>query len=357
MSEQKRNTRTKKEVPPVAPVPPDDSDFFEDDVEEFTAENLPFRPSYLTKFNQFLEKEDMEDSLPTYYLYKFDNYYSGKKNSLVDRFEDQSPPDEHDIGMKHGSGRYMLFCTVPNCRQFPNGTTRAYRFRVNPIYDDRRNIASKENNQHNQQFFQGPYPFHAPQPAGAGNNLADTIGLMKEVVSMITPLLSQKKDESSSMREIVTESYSVVGEIMRTSMMEQMKIMQQMTKQQLKLPDLTKETEPEPPGIIEKFLPVISEWLPKLMGSGPSAAMAGSLVKSIPQFRDIIDDSQQLNSIVQWMCEAHGIESTAQILTNLGIPFEMPQSAGNQLPPEQQQLPPEIQRDEKQQHARQVKTA
>jgi len=355
MSEQRRNTRTKKEIPPVAPVPPDDSDFFEDEVEEFTPENMPFRPSYLIKFNQFLEKEEMEDSLPTYYLYKFDNYYSGKKNSLVDRYEDQSPPDEHDIGMKHGSGRYMLFCTVPNCRQFPNGTTRAYRFRVNPIYDDRRNSASKENQQ---QIFTGPYPpqFQAPQQP-AGNNLTDTIGLMKEVVSMITPLLSQKKDESSSMREIITESYSVVGEIMRTSMMEQMKIMQHMTKQQLKLPDFSKETEPEPPGIIEKFLPVISEWLPKLMGSGPSAAMAGSLVKSIPQFRDIIDDSQQLNSIVQWMCEAHGIEATAQILTNLGIPFEIPPAAANQVHPQQQQVPPEIQNDGNQQPAKQVKTA
>lgn len=349
MSEQRRNTRRTKEVPPAAPVVPDDSDFFEDEIEEFTPENLPFRPSYLVKFNQFLEKEEMEDNLPTYYLYKFDNYYSGKKNSLVDRYEDQSPPDEHDIGMKHGSGRYMLFCTVPNCRQFPNGTTRAYRFRVNPIYDDRRNNAAKEN----QQVFNGPYPpqFQAPPPAG--NNLADTFALIKDVVSIITPLLSQKKDDSSSMREIVTESYSVVGEIMRTSMMEQMKLMQQMTKQQLKLPDLSKDTEPEPPGIIEKFLPVISEWLPKLMGNGPSAAVAGSLVKSIPQFKEIIDDSQQLNAIVQWMCEAHGIPATAQILTNLGIPFEMPET----LPP-QNEVPPAATTEQPQTaEERRVKTA
>lgn len=326
------------------PVDPDG-----EEVEEFAAEDMPMTPSYVQKMNEFMSKGNIDDLEPTFYLYKYDNYYSGKKKSLIDKYFEGTPPDEHDIGIEYGSGRYLICLVVPECKQYPKGTMRAYRFRVNPVYDKRRNSSRipQEGFQPsgNQQVAQLPLPPAQPAQTGGTSALLDTFSMIEKLITIIAPLLNRPQQQPDGVvQDMMRDSYSVIGQMMKDSLLENFKMIQEMQKKHIDFIDEAEEkrinVEPQEPSIIEKFAPLLSEWLPKLLGNDTQSKLMQSIVKSAPQVKEIINDSQQLNAIVNYLVEEQGLENTVTILQNLGIPFSMDEGPEPEQQLEQPQTMP-----------------
>lgn len=284
-----------------------------DSVVEFSADDMPFTPSYVQKMYEFFQRENIDQNEPTYYLYKYENEAS-KRRKIVDRYQDVVPPDEHDIGMKFGSGKYILVLIISPNEMFPKGTSRGFQFFVDKVYDERVKASTPAAPPVQQQLPVIQYPPNQ-------TNLLDTISMIEKIVGMVSPLLMQKTS-TSGIDTAMRENYKVMGEIMKETMMENFKMISGFQNNQLKQIEQEQNTEPEAPPIIQQFLPIIMEWLPKLMGNDIQAKLTGNIVKSIPQIKDIVNDSQQLDAIVNYLVETQGVESTQQILQNLGIPYE-----------------------------------
>jgi len=304
-------------------------------IEEFTADEIPFIPSYQFKMQEFFLKSNIDENEPVYYLYRFENDKSAKKQ-LIDKFSNISPPDEHEIGLEHGSGKYLLILVIPPNEQYKKGTSRGYQFYVGEVYDERRRKTHRFRNVYEPETIPPPPP---PVVVDQKNNFLDTVSIIEKIVTMVTPLLVARTEQKQpDFTGIVRDGYKAISEVMQQSMMENFKMIQQVQKRQLNLIDPPKEDTPEPPGIIQQFLPLLAEWLPKLMGNDMQSKMTGNLIKNIPQIKDIVNDSQKLNDIVGYLVQTEGVEATKQILNNLGIPF----SEENQIDYDQEFIQDEI---------------
>lgn len=307
-----------------------------DDLEEFDETEMPITPSYVQRMNEFLEREKIDDDEPKFYLYKYDNYDSGKQKSTVARYsEGQTPPDEHDIGMQFGSGRYGLCLVVSPCKKFPKGKMRMYRFRINPVYDEYRKDTQPA--QPLPPAVVPPPPVYqqpAPAPQNNFSSMSDTLSLIEKIVTMITPFfINRQQPKNDGVNETIRDTYSVVSEVMKSQLVENFKMIQEMQMNQFQRNEelnSIKQEEKEP-GIIEKYAPLLAEFIPQILGGGPKSALLSGLVKNAPEMQKLLKDESQLNAVVTHLVETQGMEATAALLDKLGIQYEVdPQYLQNQ---------------------------
>ena len=266
------------------------------------------------KIYAFLQRIDLEEQAPIYYLSKYENYLSGESKAFIAKFEDCEPPDEHLIGKLYGSGRYLLSCTIPGARG-KKGFTRLYRFRVHPSFD---NVSGGPSN---------PGALVAP---GAGiqmhseNGMVQSFAMMEKLLMLLIPLFNRPRDEN--VLGILNQNYSSVNDLMKKQMQENLKMI---TDYQRTIADIgdtgTMETETEveaavdKPSIMEQFGPIIKQWLPILLGGGLKAEAAGALVQSVPQVQQIMRDKFQLRKIISYLDSSNGPDATDKLLAALKI--------------------------------------
>lgn len=306
-----------------------------DVIEEFEGQDIPFAPSYMLKMNEFMSKSSIDEFEPTFYLYQYDNYHSGKQKSLIDKFYQTAPPDEHDIGIEYGSGRFILILVMPISVKHPDGLMRAYRFRVNQIYDKRSVRKGSGSEQ--------PVPPSMPQqfspPVPVQNNQApmlEAFTMIEKIISVIAPLLNrpQQQQNPDGVQDVIKDTYAVVSEVMKNSMVENFKMIQDMQRNQIEFMDDKEDkrrTDPPEPSFLEKIAPLLQEWLPKLLKDDAQSKVVQGLIKNVPQVKEILSDQSQLTAVVNYLVETEGVESTAKVLQNLGIPFEIDQSSQHEV--------------------------
>jgi hypothetical protein len=280
-------------------------------IEEFSGDDSQIEISVTQKISEFLAKQKIDEDQPSFYLYKYDDYRTGEGKSLINKYRDCDPPDEDDIGKEFGSGRYLLVMAIP--RQLNGkGLMRAYRFRVHPRYDS---FIQK-------QKVLEPVREIQTQVVQSGPTFNDAFGMIERVLSIVSPLLNRPRDEN--VQNVLTQSYSTMGEMMKKSLMDQFRMMSELQKTMLipgeTMPTTTIEEEREvSPSILETLGPLLTEWLPKLLGGGPQAQVVQAAVKHSPQFQQILKDKVELNKIISYLKETQGEEKTDQILAALNI--------------------------------------
>lgn len=260
----------------------------------------------------FLQRVEIEDTSPVYYLSKYDNFGSGEQKSFVAKFEDCEPPDEALIGSKYGPGRYILTCQIPPSRNRKNPVVRIYRFRVSTAFARREEPAHLA-------------AIPAAIPAAApGVGMPEMFAMFERFVSLLLPLFNRPRDEN--VLGILNQNYSTVNELMKKQMQDNLKLL---TDYQRNIASITEEGEAEEvdttddraetPSIIEQFGPLIQQWIPLLLGGGPKAAAAGALVNTVPQVQEVLKDKMQLRKIIAFLDQSQGPNKTDKILAALKI--------------------------------------
>jgi len=115
------NRRAKGEIPKDEET--EDISLIDEVIDE---KAISFNLSYIDRINTFIERNDLLESSPMYYLYKYDNAQAGNTKSFIAKFNEVEPPDEDTIGKKFGSGRYLICVAIPACTKAPKGFMRAY---------------------------------------------------------------------------------------------------------------------------------------------------------------------------------------------------------------------------------------
>lgn len=284
-------------------------------VEELTAEDGIVDPSYTLKIHEFLEKQKIDISQPVFYLYRYENYNSGEAKALIAKYKDGDPPDEDDIGRQYGSGRYLLVMSIPRMGAAKTGV-RAYRFRVHPVYDKLRDSSPG--------YVAGPnmpVPYPVIQKE-SGNNLLDAITIIERLITAMVPMFNQPKEESVS--SVLEKSYGAMGDMMKKSMMNNLSLINDVQRKMLLVGgdmDVDDEllTEAEEPSIIQQIAPLLSEWLPLILGKGPQATVAQKAVQMTPQFQQIVNNRAELIKLVRFFDQEKGTAETDKILAALKI--------------------------------------
>lgn len=272
--------------------------------------------SFDDRLREWIDQESISENTVKLYLYKFDSP-TGQDKSLIFQYSDDIP-DLHTIGMTHGSGRYLMIATSPIKNAQGKKPVRSFRFKIHAHYDElRRNMA--------------PSPLSMPMLYGArmaggnqaGGNPTEVmqagLSMVSEVVKLLAPLLvAGRSNNTPDMSEIMMRQYGVMSEVMKNSLLETNKIYSEIAAKNRELVD-NEEDEGEEKNMLEKLIPLFSEFIPLLTGKGIKSNMAVQAVKSLPDFAKVITDKKEIGKIISYLDNKEGKEKTDIVLKRLGI--------------------------------------
>ncbi|MDD5549607.1 MAG: hypothetical protein PHI79_08455 [Sulfurovaceae bacterium] len=264
--------------------------------------------SYIDRFQDFIRKSELLEATAVYYLYKYDSLTSQSK-SFISKFTDVEPPDEDAIGRRFGSGKYLIVVAISPCSKAPEGAMRAYNIKIHSYYDTLK--VSEPINQ--------PIPnttiINTPQ-----NNFKETVSMIAQLVSIITPLLQQRNDNTPDFNQILFKSYETTNDVLKRNLMENIKVSGELQRKLLENGGNSEmETEHEETSLIDQFKPLLIEWLPKLIGDNPQSKAVQALVQNLPQFKEVTKNTDELRILINYLDNEKGKSTTDKILQNLKL--------------------------------------
>lgn len=292
--------------------------------------------SYIERMEEFKEKNDLL-KIDYLYLYKFEDKITDKREFL-DKLDSDFPPDEDEIGTKHGGGRYLVRLVQKKSSRFPGGTTRVYKLKIHQRYDEikkvrdyQEGLTRRSEAEANKNQSQQPQLTQQPQ-----RNNADVLEIAERILLLATPFLTPllKRQESSGtgnntmalMSEVMKESYMAMGTMMRESIAENYRMISDLQKKNFENVEKTykrnnetstKEEGAGLSGLVEQFLPL----LPKILGNDVQSKFLQKLVKSSDEMKQLKNDHEQLESLISYIVQKEGVETTSRLLDALGIEY------------------------------------
>lgn len=288
--------------------------------------------SYLELMDEFKTAHGLE-RIDYFYLYKYDDPDNDRKRKFIDKYDPDYPPDDHEIGLKHGGGTYLVRLVIKKCRQFKNGTQRIYKLFIHERYDELKKQKEKAEKFDRGIEEKGVFPPAPTPPAVQQPSATDFLTIAEKIMAIATPLLAplfaqrNNGNDNAMMMEMVKQSFSSMAETMRNAMMENFKMITDMQKTNLKnaeaaFREQTRPAKDEDNGILDKIIPMISQWLPKLTGNDVQAKFLQNIVKQSKELEALKNNTDQLNKLIQYILDSEGQEATCQLLDALGIQYD-----------------------------------
>jgi len=265
--------------------------------------------------NDWLNKSKLLDESFVISLYRYDNDTTRQK-TFCNKYVDEIP-NEHDIGMVHGGGKYItiLQVTLPDGKR--KGTTST--FKIDKRYDE----LSKNQNPY---LNPGIHPYQ-PIMQKPQNSISESLELVKSVMGMIMPLLMiQKgngKEKTDNPGEIMKEMYSGVNDTMKEMLLSNATMLNDIQKSKFTAdnPEIDME-ESEEKGImkiLDVFLPMIENLLPKILGPAPQAQRTIGKIKKMPGFDRVIKDTKTIKGLIDFIETKHGVDVAKKVMSKFGL--------------------------------------
>lgn len=285
----------------------------EQQFEEVELKNVKFSLSYVDRVQEFIRRQELLEVTKVYYLYKFDNPQSGNSKSTIAKYTDNDAPDEDQIGKEFGSGRYLVVMAISPCEKAPEGLMRAYQIKIHPHYDTLRNKQL-------QTIPAVPQQTIIQQPA---NNFGETIEMITKLILAISPLFAQRQQQSPDMSSLLFKTFENTSEVLKKNMLENVKVAADLQRKLISVEnggneDMQTDVEEEP-SLLETLKPLMMEWLPKLIGDNAQAKAIQQVVKTTPQFKQVINNKREFKTLLSFLDNQQGKETTDKILANLKL--------------------------------------
>lgn len=280
--------------------------------------DLGFDASYSSRISEFLVKSSLTMNDAVFYLYKYENYGTGDSKACIKKYTDGEPPDEHEVGMAYGSGRYLLIMYVPPS----NGRkqiSRGYKFRCHQNYDTVRNVAPVS-----------VPSVVSPAPVNPGQSMLEVMGMFTALINALGPLIRPPTDPDVS--KMSGQYTAMFQDVMKKAMMSNIELMNnyQHAVAKIKNPgdnvqnrnnqnDQQEGDGGSAAGIIEQLAPFITEWLPKLIAGGQQGKAVAMVAKSTKMFQEIKRNRNTITALIRYLEEKNGPEDTNKVLTALSL--------------------------------------
>ncbi len=234
------------------------------------------------------------------YLYRVDP--KGTRSFLERYFSEI--PELDIIGKSFGGGKYL-----EKLRYIDDKGTRTERtvtFNIDKIYD---------------KYVKPDVPVQQPQ-----NIMNDTISMFERLVHTMLPVMElNKKTTDESTIELTKNFNRMIQEQSMASFKAQQAMQKELMQQQQQQlsyqhydedDDQEEETEG---GILDAVLPLMEEYLPTILGGGAKAKALIAVVKSMPMFKQIKDNRDDLDELIDHLDKEKGQDVTDKLLAQLGI--------------------------------------
>jgi hypothetical protein len=119
------------------------------------------------------------------------------------------------------------------------------------------------------------------------------------------------------------KNYEVTSEVLKKNLLENVRVQSDLQRKLLKNniteEDMSDTEIQEETGILEQLKPLLVEWLPKLLGDNAQAKVVQNLVQSTPQFKKVINNVNELKTLIAYLDNEKGKATTDKILANLKL--------------------------------------
>lgn len=274
-------------------------------------------PTLRMRINAFMQKEKINTDEIMYYVYKYDNPLSGNSKTMIDKTTIE--PDEDTIGREHGGGRYLICLTVGNGGE--DGKMRSYEIKLNKRYDI---LADEMKRQKSAAALVPASPAAVFDPSAM---MATTMTMMKTMIEIFAPIMRPVQPVAPALPDlsgIMVQNFQTVNELMRGQAVEMAKLMREVQRGALAgdvdddIDEEDREAE-QSQGILEMIAPLLSEYIPKLLGDGPESKIVQTAVRSAPQFKQIVKDKNATAELVNYLDQTQGKQKTDAILQKLKV--------------------------------------
>ena len=258
---------------------------------------------YDQDLQNWIASEQLERRSYTACLYKYDPINRAKQ-WLVDTTRDEIM-SAHDVGMQFGSGEYRYLITFKSLDDRPP-RVKGYKFNIHPCYDERRRKA-------------GINVAEVPNALTASKNMsgfAEAGEMFKSFVEIIKPIIHRDEGGGS-----MIQNYQMMNEVLKNQLLETVKMHRELVNK------ATSPTEPEgddedmpeetTPNWIEQIMPLLDQWLPKLLGKGPQSQLTAATIKALPQFKQIVKDKSKFKGLCAELDKEMGKEKLDAVLAKL----------------------------------------
>lgn len=286
--------------------------------EEVDFQNGGMYPTYRDRLQEFLDRAELQCGDAVFSLYKYDSPVS-TSCALINKYFDQEPPDEHEVGLKYGSGKYLMIMSLPPIGKQKTKTHRQYKFRISQEYDQMRQGAGGAGGDPRQQVYMYPPPQQ--------NNMVEAMTVLQSLIVSLIPLI--RPSESPDMNKIMQANMSLVNDVMKKQMMSTVEMMNDYQRRISNVKQIgdesmkqgNEETEPDNSvmDVITQIAPLIAEWLPKLAHGGYQSKLVGNIVKETALFQEIKKSKKMIVGLIRHLDETRGAEETNKVLNALGM--------------------------------------
>src|SRR5271157_1826560 len=276
-----------------------------------------------SNLDSFLSERNSEQLPARITLSRYKNPLGGENGARVQIDEWQNfIPSWHEIGIKHGSGRYIIQITIPKGRK--QRKTNASRSKVLDVHYD---ILKQEALN---RAYAGAVPAGKVQPiapASQDQSLVIIERLMGLFAPIITAMLARQAAPASPGAEMVS-MYGAMNQLFKRQAEENMNLLNGLTRDRLEngFEDDTDDPEigdldrqPAQPSFFQQAAPFISEALKMLLGGGPQGAAAGAIIKKVPGFKEVINNPGELKKFIAEMDRTIGTDKVNQALKKLKV--------------------------------------
>lgn len=294
---------------------------------ELSQKNITKTESLTSQEEQEIIQNDIDDSVKDWLalnnlegseikctLYKYVNSDQGTERSQIAEYRN-AVPSAHEIGIRFGSGKYIMILVVPKQGKRPRQiTTRTIRLHAN--YD---NLMMDERKKSMPEAMQGINPYIIQQQLPPQQDtMKATLSIMREVFAMLTPLLASRNNTGNGggVKEIIQE-YAALKDILKINAQDNINFYSEMQRKAIEMSPETIETEK--PSIIEQLIPLLNNLVPALLKNDKKAIATVNTVKMMPQFKDVVNNTGDIKKLVDHLDKSYGKVKVNGLLKKFNI--------------------------------------
>lgn len=296
--------------------------------EELKIEKVSRRNDLDMIIEDYITESEQRETTPKMKVYKYDNDRQGNDNEFIGYFTGNDIPDKHHIGLMFGGGRYKAFLFQPKGKA-EKDETQGIVFRIGHIYDEKKRQHDEQKRK--EDAVKMGFPEGAVM-ARTSNQAAESFGMVKELLSVITPLIKAQAAAAPATAATpapdLMAQYAMMQQILRKNLFDTAETYRNFSRrfnfdqEQQGFEQDEPEQEEKEPGFmayVEKIIKMIEPFFGLLAQKGAAAQVTAQTVRAAPQFAELLSDPQLCRMIIQYFDQKKGKEASDLALKNLGI--------------------------------------
>lgn len=234
-------------------------------------------------------------------LYKYDKLHKQKQAIIYE--DDNAILSANDVGLMFGSGSYRYMFWIRDSKVPP----KAVIFNIGEEYDARRIAEGLAKDPH------------------AGNNgkgsISESLELFKsfaEIMKSVMPPAAAPVPANPDVSAMVRSNYEFMNTIMKQSFKDQSEMYQNIMAKNFQEEEIETEAEPGQ-GLKDIIMPLLEKLVPVLLGEGPNAKLAETMIKQAPEFQKLLSEKNQLQAVIIEAKKAFGAKKIDTVMKKLGV--------------------------------------